>query len=150
MTLRSANFALELKRELINLTLESKSPRVRLSGVDKSLPVLSSIGTWLIVGVSGIRVIVDVAGIDTQPLLALGGISGIAFGIGAQNFIRSLLAGVSLVSCHGTSCAPCQAPFVVDRSHIQLVSVCSACWRALPCWGSSGSKGHHRGASGGE
>ena len=85
---------------MVTLTLEEKDTSERLSSVDKLLPAFNAAGTWLIVAAAAVNV-TNVLGIDVSPLLAFGGISGIAVGIGSQQFIQSLLAGVNLVSCAG-------------------------------------------------
>lgn len=38
-------------------------------------------------------------GINIKPFLAVGGVSGVALGLGAQSFMSSVIAGMNLVSC---------------------------------------------------
>ena len=46
-------------------------------------------------------------GINVQPLLAVGGVSGIAIGFGAQSVSANAITGINLV-CPGVTCwTPC-------------------------------------------
>ena len=41
----------------------------------------------------------QVMGINVQPLLAVGGVSGIAIGFGAQSVSANAITGINLVCC---------------------------------------------------
>ncbi len=47
--------------------------------------------------VLGVLTGLHVCGINIQPLLAFGGVSGIAIGLGAQQVTTNLVAGINLV-----------------------------------------------------
>ena len=44
----------------------------------------------------------QVMGINVQPLLAVGGVSGIAIGFGAQSVSANAITGINLVGCRST------------------------------------------------
>lgn len=48
-------------------------------------------------GAAGILNVLHAVGINIQPLLAAGGVSGIALGFGAQKLTQNVLSGAKLV-----------------------------------------------------
>ena len=58
---------------------------------------MSSLGSWALIAV-GVLTSLHVLGINIQPLLAVGGISGLAIGLGAQTVTANAIAGINLVS----------------------------------------------------
>jgi len=67
--------------------------------------------------VVGMLTSLHVVGVNIQPLLAFGGVSGIAIGLGAQQVTANLVAGVNLViASHNTYPLHCnlreRVPFV--------------------------------------
>ena len=57
---------------------------------------LSTLASWVL-SITCIMSVLHVVGINVQPLLAAGGVSGIALGFGAQKITQNLLAGIMLV-----------------------------------------------------
>lgn len=57
---------------------------------------LNTLATWAL-SVVCITNVLHVVGYNVQPLLAAGGVSGIALGFGAQKITQNLLAGITLV-----------------------------------------------------
>lgn len=66
-------------------------------GLNRIILPLSSLGGWALIAVS-ILTALHVFGINIQPLLAVGGVSGIAIGFGAQTVTANAIAGINLVS----------------------------------------------------
>lgn len=56
----------------------------------------STLLTWALGGV-GILQTLHCVGVNVQPLLAAGGVSGIALGFGAQKLTQNVLSGAKLV-----------------------------------------------------
>ena len=48
----------------------------------------------------GALLALQILGINVQPLLAVGGVSGIAIGFGAQSVSANAITGINLVSQH--------------------------------------------------
>ena len=65
--------------------------------LDRIVLPMSQLGGWAMILVS-ILTSLHVLGINIQPLLAVGGVSGIAIGFGAQTVTANAIAGVNLVS----------------------------------------------------
>lgn len=57
---------------------------------------MSSLASWALIAVGGLTAM-HVVGLNIQPLLAVGGVSGIAIGLGAQTVTANALSGVNLV-----------------------------------------------------
>ena len=57
---------------------------------------MSSLGSWALIAVGALTGL-HVLGINIQPLLAVGGISGIAIGLGAQTVTANAISGINLV-----------------------------------------------------
>ena len=66
-------------------------------GLDRIVLPMSSLGGWAMVA-AGVLTGLHVCGINIQPLLAVGGVSGIAIGFGAQTVTANAIAGVNLVN----------------------------------------------------
>lgn len=58
---------------------------------------MSSLASWALIAVGGLTSL-HVLGINIQPLLAVGGISGLAIGLGAQTVTANAIAGINLVN----------------------------------------------------
>ena len=65
-------------------------------GLDRIVLPMSSLGGWAMIA-AGVLTGLHVCGINIQPLLAVGGVSGIAIGFGAQTVTANAIAGVNLV-----------------------------------------------------
>ena len=57
---------------------------------------LNTLATWVL-SIACVANVLHVVGYNVQPLLAAGGVSGIAIGFGAQKITQNLLAGITLV-----------------------------------------------------
>ena len=66
-------------------------------GLDRIVLPMSSLASWALIAVGGLTSL-HVLGINIQPLLAVGGISGLAIGLGAQTVTANAIAGINLVS----------------------------------------------------
>jgi len=64
-------------------------------GLHRIVLPLSSLVSWAMI-VVGMLTSLHVVGVNIQPLLAFGGVSGIAIGLGAQQVTANLVAGVNL------------------------------------------------------
>ena len=65
-------------------------------GLDRIVLPLSSLGGWAMIAV-GVLTALHVIGVNIQPLLAVGGIGGIAIGFGAQAVTANAISGINLV-----------------------------------------------------
>lgn len=57
---------------------------------------MSQLAGWAMIAV-GVLTSLHILGVNIQPLLAVGGVSGIAIGFGAQTVTANAIAGVNLV-----------------------------------------------------
>ena len=57
---------------------------------------LSGLLSWLAV-LSGVLMALHVMGINIQPLLTVGGVSGVVVGLSAQSVVSNMISGVNLV-----------------------------------------------------
>jgi len=64
--------------------------------LDRIVLPMSSLAGWAMI-VMGVISSLVVVGVNVQPLLAFGGVSGIAIGLGAQQVTSNLVAGINLV-----------------------------------------------------
>ena len=81
----------ELLADLRPGTSERRKQRALTMG-----SLLKSISSGLIVAI-GFVMILDLIGLPIAPLLASAGIVGVAFGFGAQNLVKDLLAGIFMI-----------------------------------------------------
>ena len=58
---------------------------------------LSGLGSWAAVMAGGLMAL-HVLGINIQPLLTVGGVSGVVVGLSAQSVVTNMISGVNLVS----------------------------------------------------
>jgi small-conductance mechanosensitive channel len=65
--------------------------------LDRIVLPMSSLASWAMILMGGLTSLI-VVGVNVQPLLAFGGVSGIAIGLGAQQVTANLVAGINLVS----------------------------------------------------
>lgn len=65
-------------------------------GLDRIVLPMSSLASWALIAVGGLTGM-HVLGLNIQPLLAVGGISGLAIGLGAQTVTANAIAGINLV-----------------------------------------------------
>ena len=63
---------------------------------------LSGLASWLAV-LSGVLMALHVMGINIQPLLTVGGVSGVVVGLSAQSVVSNMISGVNLVG--SSACA---------------------------------------------
>lgn len=73
--------------------------RARSSAVDTIERVLlpvSGLTSWLLVA-AGALMALHVVGVNIQPLLTVGGVSGIIVGLSAQSVMTNLISGINLV-----------------------------------------------------
>jgi hypothetical protein len=61
-----------------------------------SVFVCSGAASWLMVA-AGALTALHVVGLNLQPLLAVGGVSGIIVGLSAQTIMANMLSGINLV-----------------------------------------------------
>ena len=66
-------------------------------GLDKIVLPLSGLVSWVAI-LSGALMSLHVLGINIQPLLTVGGVSGVVVGLSAQSVVTNLISGVNLVS----------------------------------------------------
>lgn len=57
---------------------------------------LSGLASWMAV-LSGALMSLHVLGINIQPLLTVGGVSGVIVGLSAQSVVSNMISGVNLV-----------------------------------------------------
>lgn len=90
-------FFLSFKEQIINLVMAAAPGQEQSSniGLERILTPISSLAGWVIV-VAGVLSSVQVMGINVQPLLAVGGVSGIAIGFGAQSVSANAITGINL------------------------------------------------------
>jgi small-conductance mechanosensitive channel len=91
---------------------EERRPRFE----EKIVRPLNQAATTLLLGL-GLFAAMRQLGVDIGPLLAVTGISGIAFGLGAQSLIASLVSGLNLVG----------APLIVFTPAPTASCIASAC-----------------------
>lgn len=65
-------------------------------GLSRIVLPLSSLAGWAMIAVGGLTAM-QVLGVNIQPLLAVGGVSGLAFAVGAQTVTANAIAGINLV-----------------------------------------------------
>lgn len=58
---------------------------------------LSGLASWMAVLCGGLMAL-HVLGINIQPLLTVGGVSGVIVGLSAQSVVSNMISGVNLVS----------------------------------------------------
>lgn len=90
-------FFLAFKEQVVNLVMSnttSEDGTVKV-GLERILTPISGLAGWVIV-LAGILSSVQVMGINVQPLLAVGGVSGIAIGFGAQSVSANAITGINL------------------------------------------------------
>ena len=78
---------------IVKVPLTQKTPHADLR---RMLRPLNTLATWLL-GIAGALNVLHVFGYNVQPLLAAGGVSGIALGFGAQKITQNLLSGITMV-----------------------------------------------------
>jgi xanthosine utilization system XapX-like protein len=89
----------------------------------------SSIASWSLVAI-GVVMSLHVVGINVQPLLTVGGVSGVIVGLSAQSVMANLISGVNVVCSSPTShtCA-----FITSCRGGGMPSVCSDLPVRLSC-----------------
>lgn len=70
---------------------------VQERGLDKIVLPLSGLVSWTAI-LSGALMSLHVLGINIQPLLTVGGVSGVVVGLSAQSVVTNMISGVNLVS----------------------------------------------------
>lgn len=67
----------------------------------------SGLASWVLI-LGGVMATLSVMGINIQPLLTVGGVSGIIVGLSAQSVLGNMISGINLVSWAGvtTNVAP--------------------------------------------
>lgn len=90
-------FFLAFKEQIVNLVMNTRPDEDGSSkiGLERILTPISSLAGWVMV-VAGVLSSVQVMGINVQPLLAVGGVSGIAIGFGAQSVSANAITGINL------------------------------------------------------
>lgn len=58
----------------------------------------SGLVSWLVV-LAGVLMATHVVGVNIQPLLTVGGVSGVIVGLSAQSVMANMISGINLVSC---------------------------------------------------
>ena len=65
---------------------------------------------------SGALMSLHVLGINIQPLLTVGGVSGVIVGLSAQSVVSNMISGVNLVSLSAlAACASRRIPSITER-----------------------------------
>jgi hypothetical protein len=100
-------FVIAWKDRLIDMAIDSHRTSEKM---DRILRPFNTLLTWAL-GAAGILQVLHCVGINIQPLLAAGGVSGIALGFGAQKLTQNVLSGAKLFLTQ---------PFVVGES-VQLL-----------------------------
>ena len=73
----------------------------------------SGLASWVLI-LGGMLATLQVLGINIQPLLTVGGVSGIVVGLSAQSVMSNMISGINLVSAWHNSmplvaiCLPCR------------------------------------------
>ena len=62
----------------------------------------SGLVSWLVV-LAGVLMAMHVVGVNIQPLLTVGGVSGVIVGLSAQSVMANMISGINLVRL---SCPP--------------------------------------------
>lgn len=64
--------------------------------------------SWLVV-LAGVLMSMHVVGVNIQPLLTVGGVSGVIVGLSAQSVMANMISGINLVrlSCLSIFLDPC-------------------------------------------
>lgn len=57
----------------------------------------SGLASWVLI-LGGVLATLQVLGINIQPLLTVGGVSGIVVGLSAQSVMSNMISGINLVS----------------------------------------------------
>src|SRR5437667_2875666 len=79
-------------RKMVNFQSRRPSHTIRAQQIQTLAGVINSIGVFVIVFISGLEVL-QVLNINLAPLLASGGIAGLAIGFGAQTLVKDVING---------------------------------------------------------
>ena len=71
----------------------------------------SGLASWVLI-LGGVLATLQVLGINIQPLLTVGGVSGIVVGLSAQSVMSNMISGINLVSKMPHTATLCTASFV--------------------------------------
>lgn len=77
----------------------------------------SGLASWVLI-LGGILATLQVLGINIQPLLTVGGVSGIVVGLSAQSVMSNMISGINLVSVCVCAFA-CVCPLAKGRGSVQ-------------------------------
>lgn len=84
----------------------------------------SGLASWVLI-LGGILATLQVLGINIQPLLTVGGVSGIVVGLSAQSVMSNMISGINLVSRMVATlvCARYWCPYCLHTAlHVPLLS----------------------------
>lgn len=83
----------------------------------------SGLASWVLI-LGGVLATLQVLGINIQPLLTVGGVSGIVVGLSAQSVMSNMISGINLVSrmVATLGCALCWCPHRLHTAlHVSLL-----------------------------
>lgn len=84
-----------IKKMVMKLLLASK--RLMGNNSDTVISLISSVSCYAVYFVA-VCIVLDLWGIDITSILALGGVASLCLGIGAQDMIKDVLAGVNILT----------------------------------------------------
>ncbi len=76
---------------------ENEAPTERTSARVRTLLPLLQRGLFVLLAIFVVLVVLNEIGINVTPLLAGAGVLGLAVGLGAQNMVRDLITGISMI-----------------------------------------------------
>ena len=78
----------------------------------------SGLASWVLI-LGGVLATLQVLGINIQPLLTVGGVSGIVVGLSAQSVMSNMISGINLVSKmpHTTKYCTVSSAYAVNWMH---------------------------------
>eukprot|EP00803_Ostreobium_quekettii_P005250 evm.model.scf_13EXC.6 EVM.evm.TU.scf_13EXC.6 scf_13EXC:104573-108085(+) len=79
---------------LVQQTQVSETPR-QLQDMRRMIVPLNKLTSWLLIGF-GIVMALQVFGVNIQPFLTVGGVSGLVVGLSAQSVLANLISGINL------------------------------------------------------
>eukprot|EP00884_Botryococcus_braunii_P006381 jgi/Botrbrau1/15744/Bobra.4_1s0112.1 len=81
---------------VVKLQMQKKLKGIQRGDLEKVFVPISSLMSWAVMG-AGILCCLQILGVNISPLLAVGGISGIAIGFGAQAITSNAISAVNLM-----------------------------------------------------
>jgi small-conductance mechanosensitive channel len=91
--------ALELDQDISTMIFELTcrcTPCIPASQCPYCIAICSGLVSWLVV-LAGVLSSMHVVGVNIQPLLTVGGVSGVIVGLSAQSVMANMISGINLV-----------------------------------------------------